>query len=441
MFPSPLLVWLFVLPATLSVAALYGRVYLWPVLGVDLLLLAAVIADFLLSRNRSVTLGAEHRDIFSLARPNPVTIRVHTEHHRLTVLIRIDLDAGLDAPDQPIACKVRRGTEARVTIHVFPSLRGERRILPCTVRIPSALGLLVRQSRQLTARPIRVYPDLAQIRSYELLARQHRQNALVRASRMRGGESEFARLRDYTTDDNYRFVDWKATARRNKLTTREFQLESDQNVVLLLDSGRLMTAEVEGITQFDLALGSSLLLCHVAARGGDRVGLLCFDEEVRAFVLPEGGPKATSRLVQASYDLFPRIAESGFQKAFSAFDARVKQRSLVVLFTQLIDNHALDELCTQLGHLSRRHLALVVILEDTDLTRMALGPSSEEPTSLRSSARELYLRGAAAELLNWKAHARHKLRTSGAHLLEVSARDLSAKVINRYLELKAQRAL
>src|SRR5690606_18439566 len=99
-----------------------------------------------------------------------------------------------------------------------------------------------------------VYPDLAMIRTYEMLARQHRQYALVRASRLRGGESEFARLRDYNSDDDYRFVDWKATARRNQLTTREFQLESDQNIFLMLDCGRLMTSDVAGLSQFDLAL-------------------------------------------------------------------------------------------------------------------------------------------------------------------------------------------
>ena len=283
---------------------------------------------------------------------------------------------------------------------------------------------------------VRVYPNLAPIRSYELLAREHRQAALVRASRLKGGETEFSRLRDYAQGDDYRAVDWKATARRGVLTSREYQLESDQNIMLLVDAGRLMTAEVGGITQFDHALSAALLLSYVAARGGDRVGISCFDSEVQRFVAPVGGPDATARLVRASFDVHPRLVEPSFRAALRTFDARVKQRCLVVLFTELFDETAVEEISSYLRQLRRKHLPLLVVLENPDLLRMAFDPQSSP-----SLEADLFRRSAAAELLAFRATAMDALRKSGALVLESQANQLSTQVVNRYLELKAHRRL
>ncbi len=437
MFPSPRFVWLFVLPAVLSIAALYGSQYLLAVLALDALLLLALIADALLSRTHRVSVEIHHRDIFSIAESNPIELLVFNRSPRsFWVSLKITLPPSFEAPDQPTRIWVSAGERARTKIHAYPSRRGRHEIGPCFVRIPSRWGLLMKQTSHGSRHTVRVYPDLAKIRTYELLARQHRQYALIRASRLRGGESEFARLRDYRADDDYRLIDWKATARRNVLTTREYQLESDQNIFILLDAGRLMTAEVEGITQFDHALSCSLLLCHVATKGGDRVGLACFDDEIRCFVLPEGGPKTTSRLVAATYSLHPRLTESGFHNVLSAFDTRVKKRSLLVLFTQLIDDGSVSRLAAHLRQLARKHLPLVIVLKDTDLSEMAQGNDSRG-----SESAELYRQGAAAELLMWQARATKKLTQAGALLLEVPAKDLSSRVINHYLELKAHKSL
>src|SRR5690606_38026837 len=178
------------------------------------------------------------------------------------------------------------------------------------------------------------------IRTFELLARTNREYALVRATKLRGGETEFARLRDYTSDDDYRALDWKASARRQKLTAREYQLESDQNVLFMLDSGRLMTAVVDDLSQFDHALNASLMLAHVATRGGDKVGLLSFDERVNGFVLPERGANASRRLVQSCYRVHPRLVESNYEDAFANVALRVRRRTLLILFTQVVDSNA-----------------------------------------------------------------------------------------------------
>src|SRR6185295_17006205 len=185
---------------------------------------------------------------------------------------------------------------------------------------------------------VKVYPDVQAVRAYELLARQDRDPSGLRASRRRGGESEFERLREYRRGDEYRAIDWKATARRQKLIAREYQLESNQTILFLLDAGRLMTAETKGLSLFDHALNATLMLAHVAARGGDRVGLLTFSDEIKSFAPPAGGPGAARRIVQAGYDLYPDLVETNYALPFEQIGIRVRKRTLVVLFTQVVDD-------------------------------------------------------------------------------------------------------
>lgn len=441
MFPSKHLAVAFLLPAALSVATVFVSDLLIPVLVIDLLLVLVSGLDFALTRSARIEATIVGRDILSIGQGNPVNIRLTLRGRpSLVVHVRPDLPALISCPEleteRALSALLVRNRTTEIRYHLVPHRRGKYTLGNHFVRYPSRLGLFTRQETLPSVREIQVYPDLAMIRTYELLARQHRQYALVRASRLRGGESEFARLRDYNSDDDYRFIDWKATARRNQLTTREFQLESDQNIFLMLDSGRLMTGSVSGLSQFDLALNSALLMAHVASRGGDRVGMMCFDEDIRAFLSPQGGPKATGRLVRATYDLHPKLCESAFEKALSAFDGRVKQRCLLMIFTQLLDNTAVSELTAQLRRIAKKHLPVVIILEDTELSDIAAAPSESGAT-----LRELFDRGAAAELLRWKAEAVATLKKSGALVIETPAASLNNKVINRYLTIKAQHAL
>lgn len=435
--PSRRLVWAAVIPALLSLVSLVDAALLWPVLAVDAAIALVAIFDALSSRRPVLSATFELRDVLSVGVPNPAWVELQGGAGAPRSLsVAIDLPKTMSSPDLPLELTLPAGGVIQGRFHVVPTRRGAHRLGPVFVRTPSRLGLWTRQMRLDVGKDVRVYPNLANVRSYELLAREHRQAALVRASRLKGGETEFSRLRDYTRDDDYRAVDWKATARRGVLTSREYQLESDQNIMLLVDAGRLMTAEIDGITQFDHVLGAAFLLSYVAARGGDRVGISCFDSEVQSFVSPAGGPDATARLVRASYDVHPRLVEPSFSAALATFDARVKQRCLVVLFTELFDETAVDEIAAYLRQLRRKHLPLLVVLENPELQGMALGKQSAP-----SLERDLFQRSAAAEMLGFRERALDALRRSGALVLECQASELSTTVVNRYLELKAHRTL
>jgi uncharacterized protein (DUF58 family) len=448
MLPSRLLLGLLCVPVLLTLGVLFDRSLLLPVLLFDAAVLLLAGVDALWSRRARVHVTRRAPDVFSLGEPNRVQLSLRSDASEpLRVQVNQDLFDFSSSPDLPLELELPPRGSAEASFRVLPRRRGAFRLGSHFVRYPSRLRLWTRQLRIDASDPVRVYPDLAMIRTFELLARSNREYALVRATKLRGGETEFSRLRDYTSDDDYRSIDWKASARRQTLTAREYQLESDQNVLFMLDAGRLMTAVVGELSQFDHALNASLMLGHVATQGGDKVGLLTFDERVSGFLMPERGRDASRRLVQTCYDVYPRLVESNYDEAFAQVALRLRRRTLLVLFTQVVDDNAARALGRQVRRIARRHLPLVVLLRDTDLEAMAEGtlPVEEHGATERSAPRgtveTLYHRGAAAELLRWKGTALRELTNAGALVLEAPARRLTGALITRYLEIKARQLL
>ena len=434
MIPARPLVLLSLVPLALGALVLVDRSMLWPMLGVDVALVLVALGDLALAWRPLVSVSREAPDVFSLGRPNRVRLSLRSQaRRRLSMRVTDDLFDDARAIGLPAELSLPRRGTGSVEYQVEPSRRGAYALGDHFVRYPSPLGLWIRQLRLPAKDPVRVYPDLLRIRTYELLARQDRELALVRATRMKGGESEFERLREYTKDDEYRSVDWKATARRQKLIARQYQMESNQNVVFVLEAGRLMTAEVDGLSQFDHALNASLMLAHVAARAGDRVGLVGFDDRVRAFVPPGAGPRAGRRLIQASYGLHPRLVEPDWDAAFEQIGVRLRKRSLVVIFTQVVDDAAAEIVVKRTRGLLPRHLPLLVLFRDVEVERMLDAGTSD--------AVDLYARGAAAELTRWRELLVRDLRRAGANVLEAVPGELTGALVSRYLAIKARHLL
>jgi uncharacterized protein (DUF58 family) len=434
MIPGRALVWLMVVPLVLGVLTVFDRSLLQPMLGADLAIAVVAAIDAWLVRKPALAIRRETPHVFSLARPNRVRLLVRsTARRKLNVRVNEDLFAEASSGDLPLSVELPARGSASTQYHVEPRRRGAYELGDHWARYSSPLGLWQRQVRIPASDTVRVYPDVHAIRAFELLARQDREYAFVRATRLQGGESEFERLREYTKDDEYRSIDWKATARRQKLIARQYQLERNQNLFFMLDAGRLMTAETAGLSQFDHALNAMLMLAHVAARGGDRVGMLAFDEGMRRFVAPAGGPSATRRLIQSSYDLHPSLVEADYDRAFEQMALRVRKRSLVVLFTQINDDAVAKLVVQRTRALQGRHLTLLVLFRDVEVDALLETESK--------SAADLYTLGAAAELVRWREGLIRELRRAGALVLDVHPRELTASLVNRYLEIKARHLL
>lgn len=432
--PRAALVALCAFPLGLSLLALalpeFGQFVLWT----NLAIAALAVADGALGYRAEVALERDCPEVMSLGRRNRVDLVVRTRSRR-PLLVSIQQD-GFDhavLAGLPLAATVSRAQPAELHYHVIPHRRGAYVLGRHTVRIGTPLRLWWRQRKIAANSDVRVYPDLKGLSTFELLAREDREHGFLRASRRTGGESEFARLRDYTRDDEYRSIDWKATARRQRLTAREYQLESNQNVCFMLEAGRLMTAESNGQSLFDHALNASLMLSRVAAKNGDRVGLLGFDDDVRAFVRPEGSKGTSTRLIRAAYDLHPRLVDPDFDQAFAEFGRRVRKRCLLIVFTQVVDEAAAESLVRHARSLTPRHLPLFVLLRDTEIDEFMMRPSRQ--------ALDLYAKAATAELLRWREGLLRDLKSAGALVLETAPAGLTAGLINRYLEIKARQLL
>ncbi len=434
MFPARALVLLLLLPLGLALLSAADPTPV-PYLLVDGVIVLVAALDAALGAKFHVRLSREAPNVFSLGRPNRVRLRVSSTARRR---LRVQLTDEVLVPGQVVGLPASRVLAAKdrvvVEYTVHPERRGAFSLGRHFVRQLSPLGLWVREKRLPAAHEVRVYPDLMNLRAFDLLARQERQYAMLRAIRRRGGESEFERLRDYTRDDEYRSIDWKATAKKQRLIAREYQLESDQSLMLLLDAGRLMTATVDGLSRLDHALNTALMLGHVASRTGDRVGLLGFDSQVRGFVEPTAGPAASRRLIRASYALHPQLVEPDFERAFAVLSARVRRRSLVVLFTHLVDDVGATRVARRVRAVAKNHLPLVVLFRDVEVERL-LQPQAGE------LAEALYQRAAAAESMRWQEGVMTEMRRAGAHVLHVGPRALTGSVINHYLEIKARRLL
>jgi uncharacterized protein (DUF58 family) len=281
---------------------------------------------------------------------------------------------------------------------------------------------------------VAVVPSIAGVQRFRLLSLQHRlREAGIRAIRRRGEGSSFANLREYVEGDDPRHVDWKATARRGKLITREYSIEQGQTILIAIDAGRMMTQLSDGVARFEHALGAATVLADVATRSGDHVGLLVFNDQVRAFVPPARGSLALGRIRDAMVPLEATLAEPDYATAFRTLAARLRKRSLIVMFTDVIDPRASRALIAHTIRTTSRHLPLVVALQNEALMAAAM-PREKGEVALFESA-------AAEELLLEREEALARMRRAGASVLDVAPRVMTAAVINRYLAIKARSSL
>lgn len=313
--------------------------------------------------------------------------------------------------------------------------RGSWALGPVVLRIRGVLGLLQRSLRFDPPDTVLVTPSLAGVRQLRLLAVQHRmRDAGIRSIRRRGEGSNFASLREYSVGDDPRHVDWKATARRQKLMTREYTVEQGQTMMIAVDAGRMMTQLASGVPRFEYALSAATLLASVAVQAGDQVGLLLFDNELRAFVPPARGDKALRSIRQALIPAQATLTEPDYASAFRTLATRHRKRSLIVLITDVIDPRSSQALIAHTVRSAMRHLLVVVALRNDELVSAAV-PSEH------SSSSDLYASVAAEELLGARNEAIVRMRRAGVSVLDVSPKKLATAVVNHYLELKARGSL
>ncbi len=376
-----------------------------------------------------------HDDRLSLAAWNRVEVQIYLRrgHRPVHVWMRDDLPPtfGQEPATPLLSGQADPGELLTLTYHINPPRRGDYAFGDTYVRWRSALGLYLGQARFETAAPVKVYPNLVDVRKYDLLLRRNRLWELgLRNARIFGSGTEFESLRDYLPDDEYRRINWAATARRGRPISVEYETERSQNIMALLDVGRMMRSPVGAVAKLDYAINAVLLLAYVATQKGDRLGLLTFADQVQNWLAPRGGKGQFLRMLELLYAVEGEAVEPDYNGAFAYLAANHARRSLVILFTDLTGSVSAEALVVQMRRIRRQHLPLLVTISDPTVERLARQPITDSAT--------LYERTEAERLLEERRLTLDRLRSQGVLTLDVAADELSVSVINRYLALKAK---
>jgi len=435
-YPQPRLIYLALVPAATTIPLLATPAVLPLVVALDVLCGVAVLADLLTLPRRGV-FSAERETvrIASLRKPHRVSLTVlnHSQRSRL-VTLRDGVPHELNADPQQFDRRLAARSRVTLSYVLRPSRRGAFVIDQLHLRTLSRWGFWQRLIDLPLGNTLHVYPDMKQLSQYALLARTNRLSLLgVRRTRRIGQDHDFERLRDYTIDDNYKHIDWRSTARRRKLTVKQFQSSQSQRIVFLIDSGRMMTNQAEGLSLLDHGLNAMLMLSYVALRQGDSVGMISFSDQIHGFVPPHRGMNQMNRLLHASFNRFPTLVESRYDQAFRYLASHCRKRSLVVLITNLIDEVNATGVERYLSNLLGRHLPLGVLLRDR---RLFDAVEAEHP-----AGGELWRAAAAAEILTWRHQVLNDLQSKGVLSLDVFPEEMTAPLVNRYLEIKARHLL
>ncbi len=375
------------------------------------------LAPLALGRTTAVALELEHRA--------PVAVRVELIDDVPVGLAATPPRASLGAP----AAAARRPAQARALVHLTPRARGDQRVGRASLRIESPLGLAQRWLAVDLAQTVRVYPPLPAADHLSLAALRSRQLELEkRRQRIAGVRREFEALRDWRDGDELRDVCWPATARRNRLVSKQWRAERSQTLWIVLDAGRLMGARVGEHTRLDVAVDAALRLAQVATTAGDRVGLLVYGRAIRQRVHPGRGRLHLRALLEALAVAAREPFEADHLLAAEQLLTRQKQRSLVVWITDVAETAGTPDVIEGATHVARRHLVLFLAMAHRELAEIA----ASEPVDVAA----MYRRAAAQELALRRESLLRGLRQRGAMVVEAEPGAIATRAINGYLQAK-----
>ncbi len=318
-----------------------------------------------------------------------------------------------------------------VRYEITPYQRGAFGFGPLFLRLEGRLRLTQKQIALPLPTAVDVYPGHRNVRLFHLALRAaNPQNYGLQALRRRGEGTDFHNLRDYVPGDDYRLIDWKATARRARFMVREYQEERNQQVMILLDCGRLMSPRAGKLTKLDHAANAALLVAYAALSRGDRVGLLAFSNRVTFHLAMGRGKTQLARINEALKSARLEFYESDYRQAFSFLARRLRRRSLIIVFTEVADEDSSRELLGRLMSFHPRNLPLCVTIVDSDIiAEREMVPDNED---------EVFRKAAAAEFLHRSETLFRRMEDRGALVVNAPADRLSLSVLNKYLEIKSR---
>ena len=420
---------LVVLVASILVVALDGG---WGFLAVDAVIVVVALVDWAVAiAPDRIDISRELPDVIVLGAAGTLTWQLtNPTGRRQRVGFADELAPSLHAGVRRARLTLPARGTAEVRTELEPTRRGRFVIAAVTVRVDGPLGLASRQRTRHDPSVLRVYPPFKSRDEAELRINRARILEVgLRSAQGRGGGTEFEQLREYSVDDEFRRIDWSATARAGKAIVRTYRAERNQTVISLLDNGRVMAGRVDDVPRVEHAMDAVMMLTAVATRLGDRAGLVVFDRDVRAVVPPAHRREQLGRVTEAMYQLDPELAESDYLGAFATTLARFRRRAMLVLFTDLVEQAVGETLLPALPLISRNHLVVVAAVQDPDVVRWAVTTPTDGAGAYRKAA--------AVQALDERRRTTARLRGLGATVVDAPPGKLAPALADAYLKVKA----
>ena len=398
----------------------------WLVWAVAVVIVSLVVGIDALMLPSGVHLEVEWPKQLYVGRPHQSQLVVHGIRDPTAQLL-------LEHSDEAMSTDPRLGEWAATTpgefsIEVLPLRRGELQLRAAWLRHGGPLGLMRRVTTLPVNQAVPILPDVPKVQAQALRFFGGRDNQTgLKVERFAGDGSEFDALREFTAGMDRRTIDWKASARHTKLLAREFRAERNHQIVIAVDTGRLMAEPTAGIPRLDHAAHAALLLAWVSLRHGDRTGLFSFSDRPGAFVPPRAGVRALPALVDLVARLDYDDAETNFTLGLTTLMSRLSRRSLVVVLTDFVDTVTAELMTENLGRLARRHLAMFVSLRDPSLEAIATAPPHDFADVNRSVVAETLL--ADRELVL------SRLERRGVICVDAPPEHVGPALVNQYLDI------
>jgi uncharacterized protein (DUF58 family) len=420
---------------TASGAAFFFDRMLFPMAKISVYALPFVVgADFVLlwSRRRGIHARRNMMDKLSNGDMNAIDITIENKFP-FPVLIKVidELPVQFQARDLAFRVFLLPFAAKKLTYKVRPVKRGEYTFGYVNLLTTSMLGLMMRRFRFDNEQMVPVYPSFIQMRRYELLAISNRLTmGGIKKIRRVGQNMEFDQIKEYVAGDDPRHVNWKATARRNRLMVNTYQDEKSQQVYSIIDMGRVMQMPFEEMTLLDYAINASLVISNIAMLKYDKAGIVTFSKKVHKVLPAERKGMQLFKIMELLFAAKTGYQESDFGKLYATIKQRVTQRSLMLIYTNFETLSSMQRQLLYFRRLAKDHLVVVIFFENTELRAFL----DRKPKTVQ----EIYYQTIAEKFSYEKKLIVKELEKYGIHAVYTAPQNLTVNTINKYLELKAR---
>lgn len=366
---------------------------------------------------------------------NKITLSIRNVNKFIIDMVIIDeLPFQLQERDFSIKKQLQGRQKTNISYSIRPVNRGLYQFGDLNLFVSTQLGLVSKRYSLPLSSLVKVYPSFINLRNQQLEARStHNIGPGARRMRRIGQSMEFEQIKEYVSGDDIRTINWRATARRAGLMVNHFMEEKSQQVFAIIDKGRLMRMPFEKLSLLDYAINSTLALANMCLQKDDKFGLLTFSNTVDTVIAAESKPVQRENILQTLYNEQTDFLESDFELLYTQVRHKIKQRSLLILFTNFESMSGLKRQINYLRSIAKHHLLLVVFFENTELSNLASQPVSGK--------QNIYVKTIAENFVHEKKLLVKELQKYGIGSILARPQNLTVATLNKYIELKAQQVV